>query len=177
MKKVLTIVLVALMMLSTSAVALADNTTVLTTTVPAATYTLNIPADQTIDFGATKAEIGCVSVTDSSGFAVGKNLDVTMTYSPFVCEEVSTTIPFTVGYSFRLEGSPDGTVSSGDSITFKGTAEGTVHEYHQFRATTSDDFDYDAKVYYIISSSSDWGKALAGEYSSTITFTAEVVVE
>ncbi len=75
MKKLLSLALALLMLASVATVALASTTT-LTTTVPPATYTLNIPADQEIPFGAVSTEIGAISVTDGTGFAEGKNLKV-----------------------------------------------------------------------------------------------------
>ena len=94
MKKLASFLLVLAMILSMGTLAFADGTTTLSTTVPAAQYTLNIPADQTIPFGATSADIGNVTVSDSSGFAVGKNIKVTVTYDAFSSSDVSTTIPF-----------------------------------------------------------------------------------
>ena len=84
MKKLTTLVLALALAASLAVPAFAANTTTLTTTVPAATYTLNIPADQEIPFGATETNIGSISVTDGTGFAVGKNLKVTLTYAPAV---------------------------------------------------------------------------------------------
>ena len=55
MKKLFAILLVAALLIPMATVAFAANTTTLTTTVPAATYTLNIPADQKIEFGTTSA--------------------------------------------------------------------------------------------------------------------------
>lgn len=94
MKKLASFLLVLAMILSMGTLAFADGTTTLSTTVPAAQYTLNIPADQTIPFGATSTEIGNVTVSDSSGFAKGKNLNVTVAYDAFSSADVSTTIPF-----------------------------------------------------------------------------------
>ena len=51
MKKLTTLVLALALAASLAVPAFAANTTTLTTTVPAATYTLNIPADQEIPFG------------------------------------------------------------------------------------------------------------------------------
>lgn len=72
------------------------NTTTLTTTVPSASYVLNIPADQEISFGETNVEIGNVTITDSKNFAQGKNVDVMVEYAPFAAEaeEINTTIPY-----------------------------------------------------------------------------------
>ena len=75
MKKFLTVILAIIMIIpSTMILCYAESTTTLTTTVPGATYTLNIPANQEITFGATETNIGNVTVTDSNGFAEGKNL-------------------------------------------------------------------------------------------------------
>ena len=87
MKKFFAILLAVTMLASMATVAsAAENTTTLTTTVPAATYTLNIPANQEIEFGATSTNLGAVSVTESSSFAKGKNLNVTLTYDAFASE-------------------------------------------------------------------------------------------
>lgn len=167
MKKFIATALTMLTVFSCSAVAFAANETVLTTTVPDATYTLNIPADQEIPFGATSTDIGKITVTDSSGFAEGKDLNVTITYDDFKCVDVDTTIPFKV----RVYATSTGTyLNSGDSLTFLGQEDGTVHE-----GWCEDATQLEAEKFYIMMNSEDWGKALAGDYSSTITFTAEVV--
>ena len=68
MRKFLSLVLTILMVFSMAVVASAENTTTLTTTVPSATYTLNIPANQEIEFGATQTIIGNVTVTNNLKF-------------------------------------------------------------------------------------------------------------
>ena len=177
MKKLFAIVLVVMMLASMATiVSAAGNTTVLTTTVPAATYTLNIPADQEIPFGATTTNIGAISVTDAAGFAEGKNLSITLTYGDFTCANVSTTIPMVINAIHKaVDGSgSSGTkavdISSGDSLLFKGTSSGGVAVP---RIVTNGYYDLSHLVVKI--DSEDWGKALAGEYTATITFTAEVV--
>ena len=180
MKKLLAIAISLSFVCSFSTVALAENATVLTTTVPDATYTLNIPADQEIPFGETQANIGNVTVTDSAGFADGKDLQVTLTYEAFKADGVSTTIPYTVHraakQSFTIGGPSDShfsfPVPSGDFLTFRGYSNGSVAQ--EFRMETNN-YNVTDKHLETIISSEDWGKALAGEYSSTITFTAEVV--
>jgi len=178
MKKLFSILLAVAMLASVATVASAANTTVLTTTVPAATYTLNIPADQEISFGATKTNIGAISVTDAAGFAVGKNLKVTIAYDAFTCDGVTTTIPYTVNlYGVDYQNSSKVTQQeqlSGSSFVFLGQSNGEVKEYTQ---TVSGTYTYEFKETEILIDSEDWGKALAGEYTATITFTAEVVVE
>ena len=175
MKRIIAIVLAVLTVFAFSSVALAEgNTTTLTTTVPDATYTLNIPADQEIAFGATDTAIGNITTSDSSGFAEGKNLQVTMTFDAFRSEDTSTTIPFKirpyVGVSYS---SP---LSSGGMLIFNGNTDGTTSEY-PYAAYAHDSDDATITSLNVTISSTDWGKALPGEYSSTITFTAEVVSE
>jgi hypothetical protein len=181
MKKLFAILLAVTMLASMATVVSAAETTTLTTTVPAATYTLNIPADQEIAFGATKTNIGSVSVTNASNFAVGKNVEVTLTYDAFTSENVSTTIPFSV----RIQDADDDFISSddyinlasGDAMTFLGKSDGSVYEFQwENYSAPNGQFtrQYDATM--ILINSADWGKAMAGEYTATITFTAEVVV-
>ena len=175
MKKLTTLVLALALAASLAVPAFAANTTTLTTTVPAATYTLNIPADQEIPFGAMETNIGSVSVTDSAGFAEGKDLKVTLTYAPFICDDISTKIPFRIRFRDKAyTGSANNymlDVASGEALTFKGQASGETEKYMPFGS----DGIFVANQMLIRMSSTDWGKALAGNYSATITFTAEVV--
>lgn len=170
MKKLFAILLAVAMLASMATVASAAETTTLTTTVPAATYTLNIPADQEIPFGATKTEIGGVSVTNATGFAVDKNLEVTLIYNNFTSESVSTEIPYML--EILSSGGTYRNVPSGNVLTFHGVEGGGVKETPFF---TADMYCRDEMYLNVVSE--DWGKALAGEYSTTITFTCEVVVE
>lgn len=164
MKKLFAILLAVTMLASMATVASAASTTTLTTTVPAASYTLNIPADQEIPFGETQTNIGCVTVTDAAGFAVGKNLNVSISYDAFKCAETITSIPFYIaanGYA----------IQSNDNVTFRGLPNGEVSKNFYIDSVTQD-FDL-----FLMVDSTDWGKALAGDYTATITFTAEVVAE
>lgn len=181
MKKLTTLVLALALAASLTVPAFAANTTTLTTSVPAATYTLNIPADQEIPFGATETNIGSISVTDGTGFAEGKNLKVTLTYDAFTSETVDTKIPFAVG--LRVSSLPGDKylpviVKSGESMVFEGKATGDITEFieiHGKTTDTSNGYQGTANQAVVAISSTDWGKALAGNYSATITFTAEVV--
>ena len=77
MKKIFAILLAVTMLASmATVVSAAESTTTLSTTVPAATYTLNIPADQEIEFGSSGVIIGNVTITESANFAEGKNVEV-----------------------------------------------------------------------------------------------------
>ena len=153
------------------------NTTTLTTTVPSATYVLNIPADQTVTFGETKTYIGNVTVTDSKNFAEGKNVDVTVEYAPFAAEEagISTTIPYKLlqatGTDSGVSGYYTTELASGRKMTFKGKVDGTTDE----KTTLGVKVTMESLMVNV--QSVDWGKALAGDYKSTITFTSEVVAE
>ena len=169
MKKLISALLVVMMVMSMATVASADNTTTLTTTVPAATYTLNIPANQEIPFGTNESDIGNVTVTDANGFATGKNLKVTITWDDFVCSNVVTTIPFIMQTNnSKVMVSYD--MLSEFSILFEGSDDNGVAENAYTVEGKNLVTSLSVKV-----KSEDWGKALAGEYSATITFAAEVV--
>ena len=183
MKKLIsTFLTVALLICCFTATAFASNQTVLTTTVPDATYTLNIPADQEIGFGQTTSDIGMVTISDASGFAAGKNVKVSINYDEFSSDSVDTKIPFRV-YGKYSEYSPSSGTSStaydyyddGHTLTFEGQADGGVSNV--IWATDSYYYDEDDKIRTmgISIGSSDWGKALGGDYTATITFTSEVV--
>lgn len=177
MKKLFAIIMAVVMIASVSTVAFAtESTTTLTTTVPAATYTLNIPANQEIPFGTTEADIGNITVTDSSGFAVGKNLEVTITYDAFGADGISTKIPYNIkliGDVISAEMDDEINIVSGDKIRFLGRSSGVVSNC----PVSSTNVEYLTASLIFKASSADWGKALAGEYFSNIVFTAEVVAE
>lgn len=181
MKKIVSILLVLVTVLSMGTMAFADGTTTLTTTVPAATYTLNIPADQTIAFGATSTNIGSIYVTNASGFSVGKNLSVSVVYSSFASESTNTTIPFTIHLASSKVGDGDKVtkydVASGEKLVFLGTANNDVNKFHRLDPDTNSVAFRECDETYVNVRSSDWGKALGGDYTATITFTSEVVVE
>lgn len=175
MKKLFAILLAVALLASVAIVASAATTTTLTTTVPSASYTLNIPADQEIAFGATTTNIGNVTVSNSAGFADGKNLQVTMTYGAFECPGVSTKIPLhLVAKTTNSNWSVN--LNSNDTLTFYGDYTGSVDENASFYQQGHDGW-YDMTALNVCVDSLDWGKALAGDYTATITFTAEVVAE
>lgn len=164
MRKFIALLLVLALMVSVAPAVFASTTT-LTTTIPEATYTFSIPADQQIPFGSTKSVIGRVAVTESSGFAVGKNLKVTITYDAFSSETVETTIPYDLHFASVYSEGAVTNVPSGGCIYFYGQSSGEALNTANYG---------DA---YITMNSRDWGQAIGGEYTSTITFTAEVVQE
>lgn len=184
MKKFFAVLLVVTMIASMATVVSAADTTTLTTTVPAATYTLNIPADQEIEFGALQTDIGTLTITDGAGFANGKNVQVTVTYTAFKSDAVSTTIPFSMWKATEEQENADkNSLPSGSILTFHGKYDGTISEFARESFRYNDSLygplheDLTVDKLYIQISSNDWGKALAGEYTATITFTCEVVVE
>lgn len=172
MKKILALALATITALSCSMVAFASSTTTLTTNVPAATYKLNIPADTVITFNETETNIGSVSVTEATGFADGKNLEVKVSYDAFQCEGRTTTIPYIIEFSSARGGIE---VPNNGIITFEGLEDGSVKEFYEKTFTSSPNAQLEKTLVKIESKA--WGKALAGEYTSTITFTAEVVAE
>lgn len=184
MKKLSALILALVLLVSVIPAAYAanatPNTTTLTTTVPSATYVMNIPADQEIPFGQTRTDIGNVTITDSKNFAYRKNVEVTVVYAPFSAEEmeISTTIPYALVQKSSTDNSTNG-LSSGEKMTFEGKSDGTVKELTEFwlNKGTINSSCHSMGTLCVTISSENWGRALAGNYRSTITFTSEVVVE
>ncbi len=189
MKKLISFALAVTLLASMAISVSAESTTTLSTTVPAASYTLNIPANQEIPFGTTQADIGNITVTNSEGFAVGKNLEITVTYDAFTADGMSTQIPYSL--SLYADGSDENTgasayhsankeIPSGSILVFAGKTSGAVAEKilleTQYMTNSGTKMIPVTNVRFS-ALSEDWGKTLAGEYTSTITFTAEVVVE
>lgn len=180
MKKISALILALALLVSVIPAAYAanatPNTTTLTTTVPSASYVLNIPADQEIPFGQTSMGIGNVTITNSKSFAIGKNVNVTVVYEPFTAENVgtSTKIPYTL-QQWSSDQSVKFDFASGGKMVFKGKADGTVAKNTVFSFASSRSTEMAQMGIKI--ESTDWGKALAGNYKSTITFTSEVVAE
>ena len=171
MRKFIALVLAMTMVFSMAVVASAENTTTLTTNVPSATYTLSIPADQVVPFGTESMDIGIVKVTESAGFAVGKNLQVDFEYEPFSSPNVSTTIPYTISYKT----SNDSFNFSENRLIFLGRDSTTVNSYPYTVGSNGGTTGKDITTMVINIYEKDWGKALAGEYTTNIVFTAEIV--
>ena len=190
MKKLFAILLAVAMLASMATAASAAETTTtksttLTITVPAASYTLNIPENQEITYGEEKSFIGNVTITDGTNFEVGKNVEVAVTHTgKLEAENVSTSIPFTLlasKYKTADESTQFGEIKldSGESITFHGRNNTTISEkaYEEFKTGTSSTENAHIEALCIKIANENWGKALAGEYTTTLTFTEEVVVE
>lgn len=180
MKKALALLLAVMLIVSMAPAAFASTTT-LTTTVPDATYEFSIPADTKVEYNATCTSIGYVHVTESSGFAVGKNLEITMEYGPFInisnpestisykiCADDTTKIDDTATYSTH-----NYTRLSGSSFVFRGLNNGQVERLAYESYSNAATYYYGDLAVHIEKAA--WGKALGGDYTSTITFTAAVV--
>ena len=188
MKKIISLALAVMLLASMAVSVSAASTTTLSATVPAASYTLNIPANQEIPFGTTQADIGNITVTDAEGFAVGKDLEITVTYDAFTADGISTQIPYNLAlYAAGSSESTGGSayhsatkeMPSDSALVFAGNTSGAVAENIKLESsyvTTAGTKMIPVTSVRFNALSEDWGKALAGEYTSTITFTAEVVV-
>lgn len=171
MKKFLAIVLTIVMVMSCSVVAFAESTTTLTLDVAEATYTLVIPASQNVqgvNWQVPFAELeGELSIQNAFGFADGKNINVKVNCPDFEAEGVSTKIPYYLSFGPQMSGS----ISTLDGIyTFHGNADGTVEKYYKHNGN-------DCTKVFINVNEDAMHKALAGTYTSVVTFTAEVVAE
>lgn len=176
MRKLIALILAVCTLLSFAVVASADatftNSTTLTTQVPSASYVMNIPADQTVEFGMTSVDIGNVTITEAKGFAEKKNVEVTVDFTDFTSKGVDTTIPYKL-YARNSSNTGSKEIAKGGVLRFVGKSDGTVRETASYVDETSASVD-SVRMSIL---SSDWGKALAGAYTSTITFTSAVVVQ
>jgi len=178
MRKTIALILAVCTLLSFTVAASADtftSTTTLTTKVPAASYTMKIPANQSIQYGVEDTDIGNVTIENSQGFSTKKNIEVTVGITKFTSESVDTTIPyllttvwssgqniaFNIKGVLRFEGQQDGTVKSRATDYPNATGlKDPLGELERMEVTVF---------------SSSWENALAGDYTSTITFTSKVV--
>ena len=177
MRKTIALILAVCTLLSFAVAASADSftsTTTLTTKVPAASYTMKIPANQTIQYGVEDTDIGNVTIEESKGFSAKKNIEVTVGITKFTSESVNTTIPYLLTTVW----------SSGQHISFnmgvlrfEGQQDGTVKSRATGYITTAAIKDPlgELERMEVMVTSSSWENALAGDYTSTITFTSKVV--
>lgn len=168
MRKIIALLMVIAMMIPLAVVATAaENTTTLTVQVPAANYELNIPFDQpNVEFGADIYLVsGSLSADSSSGFSPNKHLDVTVTYDAFRADGISSTIPYTLAIA-----SSNTPLASGSSVRIPGNSNGQLNDYPVVDGK-------EVTAFVLLFEEEAWNKALAGTYTSTLTFTAEIVVE
>ena len=175
MRKTIALILAVCILLSFAVAASADTvtsgTTTLTTKVPAASYTMKVPSNQTIRYGARASEIGIVTIENSKGFSAKKNVEVTVVLTEFTSKGVDTTIPYKI--ITQWTGGMGYYINRGAVLRFEGQQDGTVKS----KATSIDTSNLSGTLDYMaITISSDaWANALAGDYTSTITFTSKVV--
>ena len=183
MRKTIALILAVCTLLSFTVAASADtftSTTTLTTKVPAASYTMKIPANQTIQYGVEYTDIGNVTIENSQGFSTKKNIEVTVGFTEFTSKGVDTTIPYEI---MTVWGPSGGTIWNFDReavLRFEGQQDGSVKSNAtsiDISGVTKNPPDLDKQLTQMaISISSDaWANALAGDYTSTITFTSKVV--
>lgn len=160
MKKGISIILAILLVLSLSVSAYADGTLTLTATIPEATWTLLIPADQTIDYLETSIEIGSISVTDVENLKEGQTISVNVSHTDFVCDDNS--FPFTLSTSTSYNEQQYSNLGSTNRIDVAGHDSGH-----------SDVWIYPVTITMNVDEAS-WLAAPAGDYTATITFSSFV---
>lgn len=166
MKKSLAFLMAAAMMTSMPlAVCATSGQTTLTTVVPEASYTLNVPANFTIEYGATMVEIGDVTITNADGFSPYKGLKLTRkAFDHLRCDDVDTHIEFGI-----YDNHGDTTMSGSNrehGIQLSGNDEGGLTPIEGLVGE---------KIYFKLSDESQWAKAKTGTYTTTLEFTTEVV--
>ncbi len=183
MRKTIALILAVCTLLSFAVVASADtvtsSTTTLTTKVPAASYTMKVPANQTIDYRLTTKKIGNVTIEESTGFSELKRIEVAVGTTEFTSEKVNTTIPYSLSFRWSSGRSYGFTYAGvGVVLLFEGQQDGTVKSRATaYREKGSSRNNPEAELEYmeVGITPRSWDKALAGDYTSTITFTSKVV--
>lgn len=177
MKKLLALTLAVLTIFSCSAVAAAAEVTnagtqtlTINYTEPTATYTLNIPANATIDLANNDLSVEYATVTESANFW-GKRLEVLMQPDGFTNENDSVTNAL-YNFTMTLE---DGTTVDDLLLTFgylSDESTGALASAPQHSTKTITDMD----LHFYIGAGPAFQNAIEGlEYTSTILFNAAVV--
>lgn len=184
MRKITAFVLAMVLALSMCVCAYADTTT-LTTTVPSAQYTMTIPADVEIPYNTTNTMIGDLDVEAVEGFAVGKNVQVTVSHDVFTAEGVSTSIPFALNATIRAGGGGSNSntpaIEENEPLVFGAIENGTLHPLDVngntsiYSPANYSSYSHQSFMIHFTANSADWAKALGGYYTAHITFTAQVV--
>ncbi len=156
MQKICALLLAITLTLGTTAVALAEGdktgTTTLTATVPEHSYTINIPADMTLEFGNDDYQvIGDVYVSNLVNIAENADRMIGCGVTATDLKKGEKSIP--VAYYYK-EGSSWTTLRVDGSINTLNFDPSSLKKY-----TIS------AKI-----KKSDWGTAEPGAYTATITF-------
>jgi len=139
--------------------------------IPTPAYTLNIPADQSVAYKAESHQLGCPTVSGTSGFTVGKNIRLSVAWTGFVSETASTTIPFTMSVVSTSGASYDFTSVT---VYFVCNEDGTAAEYPV--GISSSTGEHIPAAYFTLNfKAADWEAAMPGEYKASITFSTEIV--
>ena len=139
--------------------------------IPAPAYTLNIPADQTVPYKAESHRLDCPTVSGTSGFAAGKNIRLTVSWTAFTSEAASTAIPFSM---MLYSTSGTGCDFSSGTAYFIGNEDGTATEYPV--AISGSTGEHMPAAYFTLNfNAADWEAAMPGEYKASITFSTEIV--
>ena len=154
MKKILSLVLVAVMLMSMTVTAFAageqSGTSTVTAVVPDATYTIHIPADMTLEYGnGARQLVGEVSVTDAQNLPDRALISVIMQATPLKSTE-GNVIPAV--FEYGRYGKED----------YKKIDEGSPFVY-------SED-EYMTAYLYAQVTEAAWKAAKPGTYTSTITY-------
>lgn len=154
--------------------AFADGDTVLTAVVPTpptASYELVIPENQTIPYGQGETLIGPVTVVNSQNFTDGKYVTAEVSYVPLKSAEGAQ-----IEYNLRSVKNNSSTSAplDGNAVIFDNDGEGGVTEYGYIQSSI-DDSKYPIDNLGVYISEEKWEAAVPGTYTSTITFTSQIV--
>lgn len=170
MKKLLILAIALLLVLPLATVASAETMT-MTFTVPEADYTLVIPRDQEIPFRSQGEVLGSVRVKDASGFTEGKNLLVTVSATPFTSATTDTALTYTLIGNQATAGGKKYDLGTNFDIVFEGQSDGSLGFSKVMTGSGLQGFD----ALEIDFNEEDWDSLKPGNYSATVTFSADIV--
>lgn len=176
MKKLCAILLAVAMMASLATFAsAAENTMVLKTTVPGASYTLSIPATMEVPFGAEEVEFERPQVIESAGFQ-GRDLRFYVSDIGAIGDDTYR-LPMQVVANVDVPGgTADYDIAEGQGMYFIFADEetGEIDDIDCYMVGDDNDMLWVGTLS-LLFEKADWYKLSPGEHTGYIEFTSEIV--
>ena len=175
MKKLIAILLaVAMIAAMATAVSAAENTMVLKTTVPAATYTLSIPAALEIPFGTEQIDFPRPEVIESAGFE-GRDLRFYISDVGAIGDDNYRMPMEILTYLNEPYGPEVAEYKNGQSLYYVYTyGDGVLDDVDCYSPDEDDEMIWIGN-FILRFEKEDWYKLSPGEHTGYIEFTSEVV--
>lgn len=147
-----------------------DTPTSGTANVPVPSYTLTIPAEQTVPFGAQTYSLALPTVSEATGFSAGQAIALTIDHTAFISDTASTAIPFAV--KAVATDSAEHALDEG-AVCYRALDDGSAAATPSLVFSGGDSVELSQLALHF--AAADWQRALGGEYSADITFTTTII--